>query len=196
MSERVGMGPFGSNIKVATFVESGVPVISGQHLNQTLLEDKDFKFVTDDHARKLENSTVRRGDLVFTHAGNIGQVSYIPDSSAYDRYILSQRQFFLRPKPGSHRGRYLIYWFRSPAGQHRLLASASQVGVPSLARPVTFLRSITLLDPPSPLLESFEGLTDPIHTLIATKRKESEQLSTSRDVLLRKLLAGELVGEQ
>ena len=32
IAEKVAMGPFGSNIKVSTFVESGVPIISGNHL--------------------------------------------------------------------------------------------------------------------------------------------------------------------
>ncbi|HGB3510403.1 TPA: restriction endonuclease subunit S, partial [Salmonella enterica subsp. enterica serovar Wangata] len=36
---KIGMGPFGSNIKVSTFVDSGVPVISGQHLKEILIID-------------------------------------------------------------------------------------------------------------------------------------------------------------
>jgi type I restriction enzyme S subunit len=33
VAEKVAMGPFGSSIKVETFVPEGVPVISGQHLH-------------------------------------------------------------------------------------------------------------------------------------------------------------------
>ena len=32
IAEKVAMGPFGSSIKVETFVPEGVPIISGQHL--------------------------------------------------------------------------------------------------------------------------------------------------------------------
>ena len=38
VAEHVRMGPFGSSIKVSTFVNDGIPIISGQHLNGTLLE--------------------------------------------------------------------------------------------------------------------------------------------------------------
>jgi type I restriction enzyme, S subunit len=31
IAEKVAMGPFGSNIKVSTFVSEGVPIISGNH---------------------------------------------------------------------------------------------------------------------------------------------------------------------
>ncbi len=36
---KIGMGPFGSNIKVSTFVNAGVPIISDQHLKALLLID-------------------------------------------------------------------------------------------------------------------------------------------------------------
>ena len=75
IAERVAMGPFGSSIKVETFVPSGVPVISGQHLRGTKVDDKvGFNFVSESHAQRLRNANVQRGDVIFTHAGNIGQV--------------------------------------------------------------------------------------------------------------------------
>ncbi|WP_419605863.1 hypothetical protein [Thiolapillus sp.] len=39
ISKKVAMGPFGSSIKVSTFVDEGVPVISGQHLHGFRLDD-------------------------------------------------------------------------------------------------------------------------------------------------------------
>ena len=41
---KVAMGPFGSSIKVETFKESGIPIISGQHLHESELTDSDFNF--------------------------------------------------------------------------------------------------------------------------------------------------------
>jgi type I restriction enzyme S subunit len=93
VAERVAMGPFGSSIKVETFVPEGVPVISGQHLHGWRVDGSaGFNFITPEHAEKLRNANVRRGDVIFTYAGNIGQVSYVPRNSAYDCYVISQRQ--------------------------------------------------------------------------------------------------------
>ena len=78
VAEKVAMGPFGSSIKVATFVTEGVPILSGQHLNETQVQDGENNFITHAHADKLRNANVFRGDVIFTHAGNIGQVAYIP----------------------------------------------------------------------------------------------------------------------
>jgi type I restriction enzyme, S subunit len=75
IADKVAMGPFGSNIKVETFVESGVPIISGNHLRGLYLDELEYNFITEEHARRtrrLANSLVRAGDIIFTHAGNIG----------------------------------------------------------------------------------------------------------------------------
>ena len=148
VAERVAMGPFGSSIKVSTFVESGIPVISGQHLHGSRLEDHEYNFVTEEHAQALKNANVRKGDVVFTHAGSIGQVAYIPPTAKYDRYVISQRQFYMRCNPAKVIPEFIVYFFRSHEGQHKLLANTSQTGVPSIAQPVTYLRSIRIPLPP------------------------------------------------
>jgi type I restriction enzyme S subunit len=144
LAEKIGIGPFGSSIKVDTFVSNGIPVISGGHLKGIRLEDNKFNFVSVEHADRLKNANVYRGDVVFTHAGNIGAVAYIPNTSKYERYILSQRQFYLRCDRSKLLPEYITYYFKSPEGQHKLLANASSVGVPSIAKPVTYLKSIEL----------------------------------------------------
>ena len=147
IAEKVAMGPFGSNIKVETFVDEGIPIISGAHLRGARVEDGEFNFVTDEHADRLRNSNVCRGDVIFTHAGNIGQVAYVPDSSRYERYVLSQRQFYLRCDREKADPAFVTYFFHSPEGRHKLLANASQVGVPSISRPSSNLKQIELALP-------------------------------------------------
>lgn len=189
---KIGMGPFGSNIKVSTFVDSGVPVISGQHLKAILIIDGDNNFITPEHAEKLKNSAVYKKDIIFTHAGNIGQVSIIPDDSEYDNYIVSQRQFFLRVNESKSSPYYLIHYFRSEQGQHALLSNSSQVGVPSIARPSTHLKNIAFLNPSKPLLEEFDKFCVPLFKQFNHNRKCGISLTNLRDTLLPKLISGEL----
>lgn len=144
VAEKIAMGPFGSNIKVETFVADGIPIISGTHLNGLKLEDKEYNYISEEHATKLKSSNVFRGDVIFTHAGNIGQVAYIPNNSKYERYVLSQRQFFLRCKKENLSPEYITYFFKTREGQHKLLANANQTGVPSIGQPASYLKSISL----------------------------------------------------
>ena len=186
------MGPFGSNIKVSTFVSSGVPIISGNHLRGYLLEESVFNYITEEHAEKLKNSIVYPHDLIFTHAGNIGQVAMIHDRCKYHRYVLSQRQFYLRCNEAKVVPEFLLMYFHSAAGQHELLSYANQTGVPSIAQPASNLKKITFPLPSMPELRNWKELVNPLFETYIHNRQENERLSSVRDALLPQLMSGEL----
>jgi len=176
VAEKVAMGPFGSSIKVSTFVPSGIPVISGQHLRGVKVEDSEFNFITEDHAEKLSNSNVQRGDVIFTHAGNIGQVAYIPDTSGYTRYVISQRQFYMRCNRAKVLPEFITYFFKTHEGQHKLLANRSSTGVPSIARPVTYLRSIEIPVPPLSVQQRIAHILGTLDDKIELNRRMNRTL--------------------
>ncbi len=178
IAEKVACGPFGSSIKVSTFVNSGVPVISGQHLHGTRLQDGEYNFITSEHADKLSNANVYPGDIVFTHAGNIGQAAVIPDTSRYKRYVLSQRQFYLRPDRSIIAPEFVAYYFHSPPGRHKLLANTSQTGVPSIARPVSYLKSIEIPIPPFPEQRAIAHILGSLDDKIELNRRMNETLES------------------
>lgn len=186
VAEKIAMGPFGSNIKVETFVSSGIPVISGTHLNGIQLEDHDFNYVTVEHADRLKNSNVYRGDVIFTHAGNIGQVAYIPHNSRYERYVLSQRQFYLRCDKSKLSPEYITYFFKSREGQHKLLANASQTGVPSIAQPSSYLKSLSITLPPLPYQQKIVDALSCLDAKIDLLRRQNKTLETIAQTLFKR----------
>lgn len=139
--DEIAMGPFGSNIKVSCFVDSGVPVLNGSNLEGFSLSEKAFRFVTKEKADSLNKANAHRGDIVITHRGTLGQIVFIPQDSRYDRYVISQSQFRVRCND-KVLPEYLVYYFHTPLGQHKLLSNASQVGVPALARPSSTFQQI------------------------------------------------------
>jgi len=192
IAKKIAMGPFGSNIKVATFVESGVPIISGNHLRGLFLEEPSFNYITERHAQQLKNSIVYPRDIVFTHAGNIGQVAMIPEGCRYSCYILSQRQFYLRCDLLKAVPEYVLLFFHSIEGQHELLSYANQTGVPSIAQPASNLKKIELPLPPIEVQTEWLSTIQPIIDLYQNKRLESSDLAALRDTLLPRLMSGEL----
>ena len=186
IAERVAMGPFGSSIKVETFVPSGVPVISGQHLRGTKVDDKvGFNFVSEEHAQRLRNANVRRGDVIFTHAGNIGQVAFVPESAQFERYVVSQRQFYMRCNRDKVLPEFVVAYFKTPKGQHSLLANTSQVGVPSIAQPVTYLRTIEIPLPPLPEQRAIAHILGTLDDKIELNRRMSETLEAMARALFQ-----------
>ena len=192
VAKRVAMGPFGSNIKVSTFVSEGVPIISGIHLRGYFLEEPEFNYITEEHAERLKNSIVFPHDLIFTHAGNIGQVAMIPDGCKYDRYILSQRQFYLRCDETKVVPEFLLLFFHSASGQHELLSYANQTGVPSIAQPASNLKKIPFKYAPMQEQLKWQEQVHPLLSRYLNNRLENERLSSLRDTLLPKLMSGEL----
>jgi type I restriction enzyme S subunit len=144
----------------------------------------------------LKSANVQRGDVIFTHAGNIGQAAYIPENSRYDRYVISQRQFFMRCDLAQVTPSFVAFYFGSPEGQHRLLANTSSSGVPSIARPVTYLRSIELTIPPKPIMDAFHKLVQPLLEQFRRNQNEVHTLGVLRDALLPKLISGELPSKE
>lgn len=192
IAQKVAMGPFGSNIKVSTFVSEGVPIISGNHLKEYFLEESEFNYITVEHAERLKNSIVLPHDIIFTHAGNIGQVAMIPDTCKYDHYVLSQRQFYLRCDKTKVVPEFLLMFFHSAIGQHELLSYANQTGVPSIAQPATNLKKIAFKCPPFQSQVIWQEQVCPLIGQYLNNRLENEKLTKLRDTLLPKLMSGEL----
>ena len=141
--DEIAMGPFGSNIKVECFVDKGIPVLNGSNLEGLELSEKSFRYVTPEKADSLNKANAHKGDIVITHRGTLGQIVYIPETAKYDRYVISQSQFRVRCND-KVLPEYLVYYFHTPIGQHKLLSNASQVGVPALARPSSTFQQIKI----------------------------------------------------
>ena len=141
--DEISMGPFGSNIKVECFVDEGIPVLNGSNLEGFELTENTFRYVTPEKADSLGKVNAHRGDIIITHRGTLGQIVFIPQTSKYDRYVISQSQFRIKCNSLAI-PEYVVYYFHTRIGQHKLLSNASQVGVPALARPTTTFQKIDI----------------------------------------------------
>ena len=140
----IAAGPFGSNLKVDCFVPDGFPIIDGANLKGFKVTDNVTKFVTEEKARSLHRSIAKRNDVVVTISGNVGQISFIPMDSKYPEYLVSQRQFRATFDERRVYVPYLVYYFHTKEGQHKILSFANQTGVPALAQPLKNFRNIDI----------------------------------------------------
>lgn len=173
--DEIAMGPFGSNIKVSCFVDSGVPVLNGSNLEGFSLSEKAFRFVTKEKADSLNKANAHRGDIVITHRGTLGQIAFIPQDSRYDRYVISQSQFRVRCND-KVLPEYLVYYFHTPIGQHKLLSNASQVGVPALARPSSTFQQIEVVLPELSIQKRVVEIISTIQNKIANNQELNDNL--------------------
>jgi len=140
-------GPFGSNLKVECFTHDGFPIIDGANLKEIALTDNITKFVSEQKARSLSKSIAKKHDVIVTISGTLGQISYIPETSKYEEYLCSQRQFRVTFDETKVNIKYLTYYFHTKEGQKKILSFANYVGVPALSQPLPNFKKITVSFP-------------------------------------------------
>lgn len=141
--EEISMGPFGSDIKVENFINEGMPVLNGSNLTSQKLVEDGFKYVSEEKGNSFGKAIARRGDIIITHRGTLGQVAYIPHDSKFEKYVISQSQFRVKFKKDID-PMYFSYLMKSKYGQAKLLSFKNHVGVPALAQATTNFKALEL----------------------------------------------------
>lgn len=127
------MGPFGSRIRKDLYRPTGISVIRGKNLQGKRFVNDGYVFLSKEKAEELSASEAAPGDVVFVAQGGIGQVGIIPDSTRYDRFILSQNLMRVRVNLTKADPAFVFYYFRSRRGQHEILSYANATGVPCIS---------------------------------------------------------------
>ena len=184
----IAAGPFGSNLKVECFVPDGFPIIDGANLKEFKVTDNVTKFVTEEKARSLHRSIAKRNDVVVTISGNVGQISYIPMDSKYEEYLVSQRQFRATFDSTKVYVPYLVYFFHTQLGQHKILSFANQTGVPALAQPLKNFKNIDICLPNISLQKQIASILKSLDDKIEVNRKINENLEQQAQALFKSWL--------
>lgn len=181
----ISMGPFGSDIKKSVYTNSGVPVLNGSNLQGFTLKENSFGYVSEEKADSLKKCNAHRGDIIVTHRGTLGQIVYIPNNSLFERYVISQSQFRFNLKPELARAEFIVYYFHTREGQHKILSNASQVGVPALARATTTFRQLEVKVPPLPVQDKIVGILSALDSKIENNNKINANLESQAQALFK-----------
>ena len=183
----IAAGPFGSNLKVSCFVPYGFPIIDGANLKGFKVTDNLTKFVTEEKARSLSRSIARRGDVIITISGTLGQIAYIPDDSMFEEYLCSQRQFRVSFDSSRVYVPYLVFYFHTNEGQGKILSFANQTGVPALSQPLKNFRKIRIQLPSYTEQRRIASVIEAINDKIECNQKVNDNLEQQAQTLFQKL---------
>ncbi|SJM95834.1 conserved hypothetical protein [Crenothrix polyspora] len=181
--DEISMGPFGSDIKVENFVDFGVPVLNGSNIQKYKLLEDEFRYVTPEKAKTFKKAIAKRGDIVITHRGTLGQISYIPESSKFDEYVISQSQFKVSLNRLLVDPAFFVYYFHTAEGQKRLLANKCHVGVPALAQATTNFRLIEIPLPSITIQQKIAAVLSSLDSKIELNNKINTELEAMAKTL-------------
>lgn len=171
----IAIGPFGSKMKSDCYVPSGVPVIRGSNISDSLLLTGDFVYITEEKADELRSCNVYADDLVFPHRGAIGEVAIVPRDGT-ERYMLSTSLMKLTCNRSLVEPLFLFYFFRSALGRHELLKHASTVGTPGIGQPLASLKSMRVPVPSLPEQKAIAHILGTLDDKIELNRRMNETL--------------------
>lgn len=181
----IAAGPFGSNLKVSCFVPYGFPIIDGANLKGFKVIDNVTKFVTEEKARSLARSIAKRGDVVVTISGTLGQIAYIPQDSEFPEYLCSQRQFRVTFDESRVYVPYLVFYFHTYEGQNKILSFANQTGVPALSQPLKNFKKIIVNLPDLQTQKKIAKVIEDLNDKITLNNKINDNLQQQAATIFR-----------
>jgi type I restriction enzyme S subunit len=174
--DEISMGPFGSDIKVDNFINVGVPVLNGSNLVGYKLTENSFRYVSEEKANTYGKAIAKRGDIVITHRGTLGQISFIPTDSKFEKYVISQSQFRVRFNDKKVSSQFIVYLFHTEYGQKKLLSFKNHVGVPALAQATTNFKALKLTLPDLTIQQKIASVLSKLDDKIELNNKINDNL--------------------
>ena len=180
-------GPFGSAISSKFFVDAGVPVIRGSNLSEDVglrLVDRDsLVFLSREKADSFPRSFARRGDLVFTCWGTIGQVGLVDERALFDEYIVSNKQMKLTPDPAKADSLFLYYVYSSPSVVASIQGQSIGSSVPGFN--LGQLRNVEIPLPPLPEQRRIAEILGALDDKIELNRKMNQTLEEMAQAIFK-----------
>lgn len=187
----VAGGPFGSKLGRKDYVDVGVPVIRGANLRVGGgFDETQLVFVSDEKAEDLRSALAARGDVLITQRGTLGQVGLIPAWSDFDRYVLSQSQMKITVDPSKVSAEFIYGQFSTPETTGRFISQGMSSGVPHVN--LKLLREFEILVPPLHLQSRFSDSVGQLSIHEGKLLAQRDQLATIRDLLLPRLVTGQI----
>jgi type I restriction enzyme S subunit len=181
-------GPFGSQLHQSDYSEEGVPVVMPKDLATMKIDTQTIARIPEHLADELGRHRMQRGDIVFGRRGEIGRRAYIGQRQV--GYFCGTGCLRLRPDPARVHPRFLFEILRAPqvAGDIANRAKGSTMANLSAGA----LQGVSVPLPPRELQNRFATFADEVGEQIDTLDEQSRKLRTARDLLLPRLMRGEL----
>jgi len=90
----IRVGPFGSSLHKADYVDNGVPLVNPCHMKDSKIADRISTQVSHDKAESLKEYRLKAGDIVFARRGEIGRLAFVSEKE--DGYLCGTGSLFAR----------------------------------------------------------------------------------------------------
>ena len=171
--------------------EEGIPSIGAE--NVTGIGQYDFakeKYVPEEYFTAMRKGVLRSRDVVLYKDGaNIGRSSYFGDGFPHEKCAVNEHVFILRALPEV--GQNLLYfWAAEDETRQRVANLNANTAQPGVSQDK--LKTLGFVQPPREVAGQFNEDVEPVVRQIFLLARVKQRLSEARDLLLPRLMSGEV----
>lgn len=181
-------GPFGSQLHQEDYADEGVPVVMPKNIINLRIETDGIARIPPAIANSLGRHLMVEGDVVYGRRGDIGRRALI--SRAEAGFFCGTGCLRLRPDTNKTAPRYLFMALGTPETEGAIKARATGATMPNLNMGV--MQDVPVLNPPVAMQRKFDAKIGPIQESITNLVSSNAILAAARDLLLQRLISGQL----
>jgi len=178
----------GPGIRNWQYTTSGCRFINIRLIQNNDIDIKSANFISTEEANgKYKHFQLQERDMVVSTSGTLGRSAIV--RREHLPLLLNTSVIRFRPKDKKNYA-FMYQFLNSGYFKNKLLTMASGSAQPNFG-PI-HLKQIKLLVPSKEILNAFDKLVNPVYEKIITLKSENQKLATLRDLLLPKLMNGEI----
>jgi type I restriction enzyme S subunit len=149
------------------------------------------KYVSRDFFEGMRKGVVKDGDVaLYKDGAYIGRSAYFRDSFPHAQFCVNEHVFLLRTTGKRLTQNILYLWLQEPATVANMRATNANAAQPGINQ--AGVNGLSLVVPPLDIAGLFDELAEPSLALIVSLSKRNEALRRTRDLMLPRLISGEV----
>ena len=172
-------------------LENGVPSIGAENIIGLGIYDfSKEKYVSFEFFNKMKKGIVKHKDvLLYKDGAQIGRKTMFRDSFPHKKCCINEHVFILRAKDQSYQN-YLYFWLDLNLMTENIKNLNSNAAQPGINQ--EDVKSLPILVPPAEIVLKIDRILEQILNQIFVLAKKNRNLRKTRDLLLPKLISGEI----
>lgn len=174
----------------SSYVESGTPLIRSQNVYDDRFDDGGLAYLTDDQAEEMEGVSVLPRDILLNITGaSVARCCMAPDTYLPAR--VNQHVMIIRVTNPSVSPHFVLRALNGDLHKRQLLSMA-QKGATRQALTKEMVEDFEIVIPSEALMREFGEQMEANHRLLTNLARQNRLLRTARDLLLPRLMSGQL----
>ena len=173
-------------------VKSGVPSVGAENI--VGLGKYDYskeKYISEEFFNRLGRGVVNSGDvLLYKDGAYVGKKSLFMNGFPHKKCAINEHVFILRTNSRLKSQFFLYFWLDQPSVTKKIIDAGVKAAQPGINQ--SNVNSLPILLPPEESVKKFDNEISPIMGMIFSNAIESNRLAALRDLLLQKLISGEI----